>query len=135
MYRVEKKGLLESVTHKDSSLSRQIREQIRQCWDMQFSRCRENGLEPLLNGEMNVSNIREHLRVPLEVIEYAVHAGDKMQISARGLNKLLRVARTIADLGNECDVLTEHVAEAIQYRYKGNEWNSTAFPSIYKKGR
>ncbi|HAN86503.1 MAG TPA: hypothetical protein DCQ13_02535, partial [Firmicutes bacterium] len=43
-------------------------------------------------------------------------AVDKMALSARAYHKLIKVARTIADLDGSCHVKDEHVLEAIQYR-------------------
>ncbi|MDR1001289.1 MAG: YifB family Mg chelatase-like AAA ATPase [Clostridiales bacterium] len=43
-------------------------------------------------------------------------AFDRMRLSARAYHKILRLARTIADLDNAKDIKTRHLAEAIQYR-------------------
>lgn len=41
---------------------------------------------------------------------------DLLQLSARSMHRILRVARTIADLAGSADILGPHVAEAIGYR-------------------
>jgi magnesium chelatase family protein len=42
-----------------------------------------------------------------------------MHLSARSYNRIIKLARTIADLSDSEEIKTEHVAEALQYRAKG----------------
>lgn len=41
---------------------------------------------------------------------------DKLGLSARAFNRVLKIARTIADLRDKKDIQVDHISEAIQYR-------------------
>jgi len=68
------------------------------------------------NGQMRVSHIRRWCRPSREVTRLLQEAMDRMGLSARGYHRILRVARTIADLASAEEIDAEHAAEAIQYR-------------------
>jgi len=68
------------------------------------------------NSEMKNSHIRKYCYVSKEVKQLLTQAGAKFQISARSYYKMIKVARTIADLGGLKDIAVSHMAEALQYR-------------------
>ncbi len=51
---------------------------------------------------------------------------DRLHLSARSMQRILRVARTIADLAGTPDILTEHLTEALSYRSSGDASPSSA---------
>ena len=53
-------------------------------------------------------------------------AMQQLQMSARAFHRILKLARTIADLAGSDEIETPHLAEAIQYRTRRWMWASTA---------
>jgi len=76
------------------------------------------------NSEMNNRLIKEYCEIPAEAEAMMETAFKKLSLSARASFRILRVARTIADLEGKRDIETAHVAEAIQYRSLDRKyWN------------
>ena len=65
---------------------------------------------------MSVKHIREYCKLSSESLTLLKTAMEKLNLSARAYDRILKVSRTIADLANEKDISPNHIAEAIQYR-------------------
>jgi len=70
------------------------------------------------NSEMKNKDIKEFCKLNDASIDLLRQAVTQMHLSARGYHRILKLSRTIADLGGCDDIGTEHVAEALQYRAK-----------------
>jgi len=68
------------------------------------------------NAQMNHRQIKEFCPLSGEGKTLLKQAIEELNFSARAYDKILKVARTIADLAGEENIQTEHLAEAIQYR-------------------
>ena len=68
------------------------------------------------NAFMGVSEIRKYCRVPEGASAVLETAMNKLGFSARSLDKILKISRTIADLEGATEISREHVIEAVQYR-------------------
>jgi magnesium chelatase family protein len=70
-----------------------------------------------LNRQLEGADLSEHCRLDARSTNVLEAAIQKFCLSARGCDRVLRVSRTIADLADSPGLTTEHVAEALQYRF------------------
>ncbi|MBT8235501.1 MAG: YifB family Mg chelatase-like AAA ATPase, partial [Bacteroidia bacterium] len=68
------------------------------------------------NAQMNTKSIRKFCPLDKASLELLKTAMERLKLSARAYDRILKVARTIADLSAEKDIKPDHIAEAIQYR-------------------
>ena len=68
------------------------------------------------NAQMNTKHIRKYCIMDDASKELLKNAMERLNLSARAYDRILKVARTIADLENATDVSGNHIGEAIQYR-------------------
>ena len=70
----------------------------------------------LTNAEMDLKGLKEFGTLPSDAVELLRQAVNKFHLSARVYHRLIKVARTIADLAGEEAIALPHLAEALQYR-------------------
>lgn len=70
----------------------------------------------LTNAEMGNLEIRQYCQITQEALELLKRAISSLNLSARAYHRVLKLSRTIADLAGVESILTEHIAEALQYR-------------------
>jgi magnesium chelatase family protein len=81
-----------------------------------IQRQRFEGSKLACNAEMTPTEVREFCRVEEAAQSLLKTAMKQLHFSARAFHRILKLARTIADLTHEDTIKAHHVAEAIQYR-------------------
>ncbi|MBV9718626.1 MAG: YifB family Mg chelatase-like AAA ATPase [Candidatus Eremiobacteraeota bacterium] len=94
--------------------SAQIRKRVLTARERQHARFAGTG--PSCNAEIPGNAMRRYCALDAPALQLLAHASARRQFSARALDRIARVARTIADLSGDEAIRGEHVAEAIQYR-------------------
>ena len=95
--------------------SADIRARVMQAREVQGSRYKENeGVHA--NAQMSTKQLQVFCKLNTESQQLLKMAMTKLNLSARAYDRILKVARTIADLEKIKSITSEHIAEAIQYR-------------------
>lgn len=102
-----------------SESSKNIQTRVQKARDMQLSRLSPIGFSS--NSEMSTKQVKEFCKLSPEGEKLIRQAATQMQLSARSFYRVLKVARTIADLECSEEVLLPHLTEALQYRPKIDE--------------
>jgi magnesium chelatase family protein len=97
-----------------SESSEKIRQRVNQARRVQLERFRESKTH--CNSTMNTQEIRKYCRLDQDSRDLLKQSFDALGLSARAHDRILKVARTIADLSGKAEIELEHVSEAIQYR-------------------
>jgi magnesium chelatase family protein len=97
-----------------SEASASVRGRVQRARDAQLARFRGSGV--MVNSEMHQKLIKRFCPQDGEASSLLKGATERLKLSARAYYRVLKVARTIADLDGETEVMPRHVAEALQFR-------------------
>jgi magnesium chelatase family protein len=94
--------------------SSSVRARVEAARDRQLTRY--VGAKSPYNSALTGRRLREHGAPTAAALDLLAHAADRFQLSARAHERILRVARTVADLDASDAITDDHVAEALAFR-------------------
>ncbi len=111
--RVDPKKLLKMELAEPSSV---IRERVEKCHEIQKKRFKDELFH--YNSEMNSRSLRKFCALDSEAESFFAEVSGKLSLSGRGHMKMLKVARTVADMRESPSIQMEDICEALQYRLR-----------------
>ena len=108
---VEYKDMISDVK---SESSEEIRKKVIRAWEIQKIRYKKEKIST--NAQLTTPLIKKYCKLTDEGEKVLALAFDRLGLSARGYTKIVKLARTLADLEESEDIEVTHIAEAIGYR-------------------
>ena len=112
MHPVDSRQLVERRPAESSSV---VAQRVLRAREVQRKRFASDGI--FCNAAMNNRLIEKHCPLDRECRELLERIIDRMGLSARACTRIIKLARTIADLAGSADILPEHISEASSYRF------------------
>ncbi|MDD5152514.1 MAG: YifB family Mg chelatase-like AAA ATPase [Candidatus Pacebacteria bacterium] len=100
---------------KDES-SENVRARIQSARDLQKTRFKNHPRKITTNNEMRADDIEKYIILPPKLRALFNTSAERLKLSPRAYHKVLKVARTVADLDSAPDILEKHILEALAYR-------------------
>ena len=101
-------------TKTESEPSAKIRERVIKARKLQAERYKKDGI--FTNAELSAKLIKKYCILDKESEEFLQIAAQKYQLSGRKYHRILKLARTIADLADSQNITLSHISQALQYR-------------------
>ena len=102
--------------------SKNMREKVTRARARQEKRFLSAGRKIRMNSEMNARDLVMMIDLSPEVKKILEQGAERLKLSARGYHKMIKLARTIADLDDKDEIEESHALEAFQYRPKENSF-------------
>ncbi len=99
----------------DMESSLVVRERVNKTRQIQKERFKEDGI--LTNSDMGERQIKKYCKLSAECEALLKNAYESLKLSPRARSRIIKVARTVADMAGAKDISTEHILEAISYRH------------------
>ena len=104
----------------DGEKSENIKYRVTKAREVQKKRFEKFKRNITTNSEMNVKDLTNMVKLDEKVRNLLDDSAERLALSARAYHRVIKIARTIADLENSEEVNSNHILEAIQYRPKVN---------------
>lgn len=101
-------------SHSKSESSKDVRQRVVATRNIQLKRFKDEKI--FTNSEMNSNQIKKYCALDTATNNLLLKAAHSLKLSARSFHKILKMARTIADLENSENININHISEALQYR-------------------
>lgn len=108
----------EKMNLKSKKESEELRSRVEAAREIQRERFKDKDIS--LNSQMRPKDLEEFAPLNSETQDILQAAAKKLDLSARAYHRVIKLARTIADMENSKDIKKEHLLEALQYRPRKN---------------
>ena len=106
-------------TDPNAESSAQIRQRVIKARAIQEERYKNEGI--FTNAELNAKQVKKYCKLDEKSEKLLTAAALKYSLSGRKYNRILKLARTIADLAGEKNITTNHISQALQFRVEDVE--------------
>ncbi len=110
---IDYKNLAENTKGETSAL---VRQRVAQARTLQHERAQKLNLPQILNSEIPSRSLQKYTNILPDSLDLLTESAEKLNISARAYHRIIKIARTIADLEKSETIEKHHILEALQYR-------------------
>ncbi|MES2931007.1 MAG: YifB family Mg chelatase-like AAA ATPase [Patescibacteria group bacterium] len=116
---VDYEKLSDEESHGETTIM--IKERVIRAREIQEKRFKNSKRKLSLNSDMNVKELNTYAPLLSETRTLLNESAERLQLSARAYHRVIKLARTIADLAGCENIETPHILEALQYRPRTNQ--------------